>query len=73
MGGIISGVLYSLLMDVWTALFLDGSLQMSRYLTAVSLAAPVTLVYAVSNVLFLLLLAGPIGKKLERVIRKYGI
>ena len=72
-GGALAGVLFSLLMDVWTALFLDGTLKLSRYFAAVAMAAPVTLVYAGSNVLFLLLLAGPIGKKLQRVMQKYGI
>ena len=36
-------------------------------------ALPVTLVYAAANVVFLLLLAKPIGEKLERVKIKYGL
>lgn len=34
---------------------------------------PVALEYAVSNVVFLLLLARPIGEKLERIKTKYGL
>lgn len=71
--GLFSGALYSVLMDVWTTLWVDGTFNLARFLAAVASAAPVTLVYAVSNVLFLLVLTKPIGKKLERVIVKYGV
>lgn len=71
--GVISGVLYSLLMDIWTVLWADGFFNISRYLAAVVSALPVTAVYAVSNVLFLLLFAPPIGKIFERIKTKYGI
>lgn len=71
--GVFSGVLYSVLMDVWTTLWADGTFNLTRFFAAVASAAPVTAVYAVSNVLFLLLLTKPVGKKLERVIVKYGI
>ena len=70
--GIISGVLFSLLMDVWTVLWWDGSFTLTRYLAATVSAARFTVVYAVSNVIFLLLLQKPIGKKLERIKDKYG-
>ena len=71
--GIISGVLFSLLMDVWTVLWWDGSFTLTRYLAATVSAARFTVVYAVSNVIFLLLLQKPIGKKLERIKDKYGM
>ena len=70
--GIISGVLFSLLMDVWTVLWWDGAFTLTRYLAATVSAARFTVVYAVSNVIFLLLLQKPIGKKLERIKDKYG-
>lgn len=70
--GVFSGVLYSLLMDIWTVLWW-GEFSLSRYLAALASAVPVTAVYAVSNVIFLLVLARPIGQKLERIIFKYGI
>ena len=50
---------------------LRGSL--SRYLAAAAAALPVTAVYAGSNVIFLLVLAKPIGEKIRRVIEKYGV
>lgn len=41
--------------------------------TAVFISLPFMAVYAVSNVIFLLLLAKPFGEKLERVKIKYGV
>ena len=70
---VFSGVLYSLLMDIWTVLWADGYFNFSRYLAAILSAAQFTAVYAVSNVIFLLLLAKPIGKILNRVTVKYGL
>lgn len=71
--GIISGVLYSLLMDIWTVLSADGYFNFARYLAAVVISAEFTAIYAVSNVIFLLLFAKPIGRILERIKTKYGI
>ena len=66
--GALSGVLFSLLVDVWTALWTGIS-----YVAALLSALPVTAVYAVSNVVFLLVLARPVGEMLERVKTKYGL
>lgn len=71
--GALAGVLYSLTMDIWTILWADGSFNVSRYIAAVISALPVTAEYAVSNIIFLLILAKPIGDKLERIKRKYGL
>lgn len=71
--GAVAGVLYSAVMDVWTTLWADGAFNLSRYLTAAVSALPVTLEYAVSNVIFLLLIARPIGEKLQRIKQKYGL
>lgn len=70
---VISGVLYSLLMDIWSTLWADGYFNVSRYLAFVVSSAQFTLIYAVSNLVFLLLLARPIGKILGRIKTKYGI
>ncbi|MDO4317322.1 MAG: ECF transporter S component [Lachnospiraceae bacterium] len=69
--GAISGAVYSLLMDLWTVLWWDGGFNVPRYLAALATALPYTVLYMVSNVVFLLVLAKPIGKKLERIRRKY--
>lgn len=70
---VLSGVLYSFLMDVWTVLWADGYFNISRYLAALASAVPFTAVYAVSNLVFLLLLARPIGRILERIKTKYAL
>ena len=71
--GALSGVFYSLLMDVYHVLWVDPSFSMARYLAAVITAVPTTVSYVVSNVVFLLVLFKPIGKKIERIKQKYGI
>lgn len=71
--GAVAGILYSLTMDIWTTLWADGTFNVSRYIASVIAALPVTAEYAVSNIIFLLILAKPIGEKLERIKRKYGL
>lgn len=71
--GAVAGVAYSMLMDIWDAIFADGTVMLSRYLSFLVSSAGFTVMYAVSNVVFLLLLAKPIGKMLERIQTKYGI
>lgn len=71
--GAFSGVLYSVVMDVWTVLWADGTFNVTRYAAALVSALPFTVIYAVSNVIFLLILGKPIGKILERVQTKYGL
>lgn len=70
---VVSGVLYSMLMDVWTVLWADGYLNLSRYIATVASSAWFMVIYAVSNAVFLLLFGGPIGKILERMKKKYGL
>lgn len=71
--GAIAGVLYSMTMDVWMTLWMDGGFNLSRYIAYALTSLPTTAEYAVSNVIFLLLLAKPIGEKLERIKKKYGL
>ena len=71
--GAFAGVLFSMIMDIWTVLWYNNGFDLNLYLTAISTAVPMTLVYAVSNVIFLIVLAGPIGKKLDRIKTVYGI
>ena len=59
--GLFSGALFSLLMDTWTVLWQDGS------------SLPWMAVYALSNVIFLLLFTPLVGKVLERIKTKYGL
>lgn len=71
--GALFGVLYSLTMDVWTVVWADGAFNLSRYLAAVITSLPICAEYALSNVVFLLLLTKPIGEKLDRIKKKYGL
>ncbi|MBR6359135.1 MAG: ECF transporter S component [Lachnospiraceae bacterium] len=71
--GALWGILFSLIMDVWTVIWMNGEWSAAPYLAALLSAVPHTVTYIVSNVLFLALLARPMGEKLERVKLKYGV
>ncbi|MBQ3816927.1 MAG: ECF transporter S component [Clostridia bacterium] len=71
--GTVSGILFSLTMDVWSVIWADGGFNLSRYIAAVITARFVTAEYALSNIIFLLFLSKPIGEKLERIKKKYGL
>ncbi len=72
--GAFAGVAYSLMLDVWDAMYLEGgAFVWSRYVLSVTSSTRFTVIYAVSNVVFLLVLAKPIGKKLDRIKTKYGL
>lgn len=71
--GLFAGVFFSFGMDIWGALSTAGLFNWEAYVLALSTAVPFTIIYAVSNIIFLLLLAKPIREKLERVKAKYGV
>ncbi len=71
--GAVCGVFYSMFMDVWTVASSTGSLSPAEYGAALMSALPFTVSYCVSNVLYLLLLAPPFGRKLGRISEKYGL
>lgn len=71
--GVAAGLVFSLVMDVWTVLWYDDGFHLSLYLSAVVAALPHTILYAVSNFAFLWLFAKPFGEKLARIQLKYGI
>src|SRR5699024_776871 len=71
--GIFAGVIFSLMMDVWSVMSIDGMFNLNRYIAAVSLSFPFMMIYAISNVIFLLLIIKPIGEKLNRLKTKYGL
>ncbi len=71
--GAIAGVMYSAVMDVWTVIWAENTFNLKRYGAVMMSSIPVTIMYAVSNVVFLLALAKPIGQKLERIKKKYGL
>lgn len=70
--GIFAGSAYSFIMDVWTVVWYNGAFNSGLYTAAILTALPYTAMYAISNVIFLNLLARPFGEKLARVKIKYG-
>ncbi|MEG0229085.1 MAG: ECF transporter S component [Oscillospiraceae bacterium] len=70
--GAFSGVVFSLFMDIWTVLWWDNSFNFARYITAVISSSSFIFIYAISNIIFLLIFVEPIGSKLERIKNKYG-
>ena len=71
--GVLSGIAFSLIMDVWTVLWYSAGFDAELYLASVTAAIPHTILYAVSNFIFLLWLSKPFGDKLERIKIKYGV
>ena len=71
--GVLCGVFYSMFMDIWTTCSATGSLLFSDYLKSVVAAIPFTIIYSVSNVIYLLLLEPPFQRKLGRIAEKYGL
>ncbi len=71
--GALAGLGYSFFMDIWTVLWYNEGFSIKLYAAALVSAIPYTVSYAVSNVLFLYLLAPPFGEKLQRIKVKYGV
>jgi energy-coupling factor transport system substrate-specific component len=71
--GLFTGVFYSLFLDTWTMLWTYGQIDIPGYLAVITAALPYTVLYSVSNVLFLLILDPIFGKRLGRIITKYRI
>lgn len=70
--GTVMGMIFSMIMDVWTVLW-GGGFSPELYVSAVVTAIPHTVVYSVSNMIFLIVLAKPFGEKLDRIKLKYGV
>ncbi len=71
--GAFGGIFYSLLLDVYSVFQLDGVWSFSRYLFLIGSALPFTILYALSNVVFLLLLCDPLLRAMGRIRQKYGV
>ncbi len=73
MYGIFAGISYSFVMDIWTVLWYNEELPLKLYGAAIVTALPYTIAYAVSNVIFLLILYKPFSRKMERIVYKIGL
>ncbi len=71
--GLFAGIAFSGVMDVWTVLYSTGGFTPSLYTAALVTAIPHTVLYSLSNLLFLWFFSRPIGEKLERISIKYGV
>lgn len=71
--GIGAGIAFSLLMDIYTVIWAVDGWSWAYYGAAIVSAVPYTVIYAVSNVIFLAVLSPTVGKKIARVVNKYRI
>ena len=71
--GVLAAVVFSVIRDVWSAIWIAGEFSLSIYVAKLITSVPHTILYAVSNVIFLFFFAKPFSEKLERIRVKYGI
>ncbi len=71
--GVLAAIVFSVIMDVWSAIWIAGEFSISIYIAKLITSVPYTILYAVSNVIFLFFFAKPFSEKLERIRIKYGI
>lgn len=71
--GALSGAVYSMLMDIFTVLSAQNDFSGELWLAAVAASLPVMGIYCVSNIVFVLILRKPLGKRMERLRVKYGV
>ncbi len=71
--GGLAGIFFSLFMDGFMALWMEEETTLAGYLRLIGLSLPMTGIYVLSNVLFLLLLRKPVGNAFDRMITKYGM
>lgn len=71
--GLLGGIAYSFIMDIWTVLWYDNGFSTDLYKAALITAIPYTIAYCISNVVFILIFDKSLRKKLGRIIIKYNI
>jgi len=71
--GALSGLIFSLIMDVWSVLWIDNGFNLARYFAMVASSTPSMITYVVSNVIFILIIERPFGIIMKRIKSKYGI
>lgn len=68
-----SGVLYSAIMDIFSVLWQDGGFSAARFAAYAAGSLPFAAMYAVSNVIFLMLIYCRMSFAVRRVVEKYGV
>ncbi|NLD26903.1 MAG: ECF transporter S component [Acholeplasmataceae bacterium] len=71
--GLLSGVLFSVIMDVQYYFFLEDRFDFGGFWLVMLKSLPMTLTYMASNVIFLFLFRKIFITRLERVKKKYGL
>ncbi|MBR5059503.1 MAG: ECF transporter S component [Clostridia bacterium] len=71
--GVFVGVMFSMLIDVWSTVWMFGSFNFKQYFAVAAQGIPFMIRYGISNTVFLLLLSEPMRKTMERVLIKYDI
>lgn len=72
-GGLASFVLYGLIMDTSSVVTFSGTFSWKTVLSVYAAGIPFNFMHGVSTVVFLFFLAKPMGMKLNRITKKYGI
>lgn len=71
--GAVSGCFFSFLMDLSSCLWADNGFNIARYFAMIVSSLQFTVMYMVSNVVFMLLLIRPTGRIFRRLSLKYKI
>jgi energy-coupling factor transport system substrate-specific component len=71
--GGLSGILFSMIMDIQSSMWHESTFNFKRYITYVVAATPVTITYIISNVIFMIIIFKPMGKVLNRIKQKANI
>jgi energy-coupling factor transport system substrate-specific component len=71
--GAASGFVYSAVMDLFSVVWQDGGVNPVRFAAYAASSLPFACVYAVSNVIFLLILFKKLDFSISRIKRKYGM
>lgn len=71
--GFLAGFLYSIIVDIQTVLVAYRTFSFTKYFAVFITSLPYTIVYSITNVIFLALLYKPLLKKLIRIKNKYNL
>ena len=72
-GGLATFFIYGVIMDFSSAIALTQAFSWKVFVAKMLSGAPFNLIHGLSTIVFLLVLAGPMERKLDRIKKKYGI
>lgn len=71
--GVIAAAIYSVIMDLWSVVSMNGGFNLGQYIAYAAGSLPYMAKYAIENAVFLIVLKYPVGMIFERIKTKYGI